>query len=103
MKSSGLLKPPFLFMYCLYFLFCDTLMAYAFAAPSTFFPFVVSKEANPIIFIISISSSVLPCKSSSVIWRSLPLESFISFFSSSRLSFRRGGEEELDLCRLVTS
>jgi len=35
-----------------------------------------------------------------VICRSLPLESFISFFSSSRLSFSRGGDEELDRCRL---
>lgn len=98
MKSNGLLNPPFLFMYCLYFLFWDTLMAYAFAAPSTFLPLVVSKEAKPIIFIISISSSVLPCKSSSVICRSLPLVSLLSFFSSSRLSFSRRGEEELERC-----
>lgn len=62
--------------------------------------FVESKEAKPINFIISISSSVLPSKSSSVIWRSLLFVSFVSFFSSSLLSFSREGEGDVDLCRL---
>lgn len=64
MKSSGLLNPPFLFIYCLYFLFWETFVACAFTEPPVFFPLVESKEPNPIVFIISISSSVLPCMSS---------------------------------------
>ena len=51
---------------------------------STFFPFVTSKEANPINFIISISSSVLPSKSYSVSSRSLL---FVWFLSPPHLFF----------------
>lgn len=94
MKSRGLLNPPFLFIYCLYFRFCDTFMAYALTDPSTFLPFVLSKEPKPMSFIISISSSVFPSRSSAAICLSLAtFESLPSFFSSSCLP----GEEEEDL------
>lgn len=59
MKSRGLLKPPLLFMYCLYFLLVCIFAANALLAPSTRLPLVVSKAAKPITFIISISSSVM--------------------------------------------
>lgn len=59
--------------------------------------FVESKAANPITFIISISSSVLSSKSSSVFCSSLL---FVSFCSSSLFSFSREGEGDVDLCRL---
>ena len=93
MKSKGLLNPPFPFMYWLYFLFWDVFMAQAFTEPSTFFPFVESKEANPINFIISSSSSVLLLTQLSHILCSL-------FSLSSISSFSREGEGDVDLCRL---
>lgn len=58
-KSNGLLKPPFLFIYCLYFLFKITCTAPT-SFPSTFLPFVVSNPQKPIILIISCSSGVFP-------------------------------------------
>lgn len=64
-KSSGLLNPPFLFMYCLYFRFRITCTAPT-SFPSTFFPFVVSKLQKPISFIISCSSAFFPSKSAAV-------------------------------------
>ena len=72
----------FPFMCCLYFLFWDTFMAQAFTEPSTFFPFVESKEANPINFIISSSSSLLLLTQLSHV-----LCSLFSLSSSSLLSF----------------
>lgn len=89
MKSSGLLNPPFLFMYCLYFLFMVTLTAYALTDPSVFLPLLESKEPNPINFIISISSSVLPCMSSAEIWMG-----FVDLASLRSSSRRSEGEEE---------
>jgi len=100
MKSSGLLNPPFLFMYCLYFLFMVTLTACAFTDPSVFFPLVVSKVVNPISFIISISSSVLPCMSSAEIWMGFAGLSLESLRSSSRRSFCLPGEREEERWRL---
>lgn len=63
-KSSGRLNPPLRFMYCLYFRFRITWTPPT-SLPSTFFPFVVSKPQNPIIFIISCSSGVFPWRSAS--------------------------------------
>ena len=63
--SSGLLNPPFLFMYCLYFLLTVVWMSPE-SLPDTFLFLVVSNPANPMIFIISISSLDLPSKSFSV-------------------------------------
>lgn len=59
MKSSGRLNPPFLFMYCLYFLSILRLFAYT-LFPSTCLPLVVSKFEKPIICCMSFSSSVSP-------------------------------------------
>lgn len=61
-KSRGLLKPPFLFMYCLYFLFKTTWTS-PISLLSTFLPFVVLKSPKPMILIISCSSGDLPSKS----------------------------------------
>lgn len=58
-KSNGLLNPPFLFIYCLYFLLRITCTAPT-SFPSTFLPLVVSKPQKPIILIISCSSGVFP-------------------------------------------
>jgi len=63
-KSRGLLKPPFLFIYCLYFRFNITCTA-PLSLPSTFFPLVVSKPQNPMVFIISCSSGDFPTRSAS--------------------------------------
>lgn len=52
-------------MYWRYFLFKITCTS-PLALPSTFLFLVVSKPQNPIIFIISLSSAVLPAKSASV-------------------------------------
>lgn len=65
-KSRGLLKPPFLFMYCLYFLFNTTWTSPS-TLSSTFLPFVVSKPQKPMTFNISCSSGVFPSKSAGVI------------------------------------
>lgn len=99
-KSKGLLNAAFQFVYSLYFLYWDTFMAQTSTEPPASFPFVESKQANPIIFIVSLSSSVLPSTSSSVIWHSLIFVSFVYFFSSSVLSFSQGGEGDVDLCSL---
>ena len=53
--SRGLLNPPFLFMYCRYFLLLLVWIALT-SLLSTCLFFVVLKPVNPIIFIISISS-----------------------------------------------
>lgn len=92
-KSSGRLKPPLRFMYCLkkeeegrsmfdvnerselktsaiahrYFRLRITWTS-PLLFPSTFLPFVVSKPQKPIVFIISISSGDLPSKSASETW-----------------------------------
>lgn len=77
----------------------DTFTAgWAFTEPPTFPPFVETKEANPINFLIPSSSSVLPLKSSSVIWSSLLVA---SFFSSPLLYFGWEGEGDVGLGRLV--
>lgn len=64
-KSSGLLNPPFLFIYCLYLRFSTTWTSPS-TLSSTFFPLVVSKPQKPMIFNISCSSGVLPSKSAGV-------------------------------------
>jgi len=61
MKSNGLLNPPFLFMYCLYFLSTFLFDAYK-LLPGTCLPAVESNAVNPIICIIicsSVASSML--------------------------------------------
>lgn len=61
-KSSGRLKPPLRFIYCLYLRLRMTC-----TAPGSFsvtcFPLVVSNAQNPIVRIISISSTLFPSKS----------------------------------------
>jgi hypothetical protein len=61
-KSRGLLKPPLRFMYCLYLRLRMTC-----TAPGSFsvtcFPLVVSNAQNPIVRIISISSTLFPSRS----------------------------------------
>ena len=68
MASNGRLKPPLRFMYWRYFRFSTswTVPWRGSSFPWTCCPLVVVKPANPIIFIISASSSVLPSKSASV-------------------------------------
>lgn len=64
-KSSGLLKPPFRFIYCRYFRFRITCTAPT-SFPSTFLPLVVSKLQKPIIRIISCSSGLFPSRSAAL-------------------------------------
>merc|ERR1719450_1972236 len=58
MKSRGLLKPPFLFMYWRYFLLVTTFTAPT-SFPFTFLPLVEWKEPKPSISFIIRSSSVI--------------------------------------------
>jgi len=61
--SRGLLKPPRLFMYCLYFLFGCLNIPLALVEPSVFLPLVVSKPLKPISLLICSSSRLLSSSS----------------------------------------
>lgn len=93
-KSKGRLKPPFLFIYCLYFLLSTTCTSPV-LFPSTFFPLVVENPENPITLIISISSGVLPSRCSDGISEVVTMRKFSCWIS--RFLFSRSSSQFFSL------